>query len=140
MNSKRELLFFIENYTGGHVDIKEMSHPKKHARTYMNRFTINEDDQYEISKIEEMDSDWGSKEGPRPEHIQSRIQEVIRGIKTETLDVFLFGWYEFEGTTRKHKNEMKHLSIRPYTRRINIYTTLNKERFHLNRADGSVMN
>ena len=133
MKSKRELLFFIENYTGHHVDIKEKLHPKKHARTYMNRFTINEDDQYEVSKIEEMDSDWGFKEGPRPEHIHSRIQELIRGIKAETLDVFLFGWYEFESTTRKHKNEKKR-----YNRRINIYTTLNKERFHLNRADDSV--
>ena len=130
MKSKRELLFFIENYTGRDDDIKEMSTPKKHARTYMNRFTINEGDQYEISKVEEMNSNWGLKEGPRPEHIHSRIRELIRGIKAETLDVFLFGWYEFEGTTRKHKNRKKR-----YKRRINIYTTLNKERFHLNKAD-----
>ena len=129
MKSKRELLFFIENYTGRDVDIKEKSHPKKHARTYMNRFTINEYDQYEISKIEEMDSDWGFKEGSRPEHIQSRIQELIREIKAESLDVFLFGWYELENDEKKQ-----------YKSRINIYTTLSKERFHLNGADGSVMN
>ena len=113
MKSKRGLIFFIENYTGRNVRIKEVSHPKKHARTYMNRFTINEDDQYEISKVEEMDLDWGSKEGPRPEHIQSRIQEVIREIKAETLDVFLFGWYEFEDTMWGHIT--------------NIYTTLNEQ-------------
>ena len=122
MNSKRELLFFIENYTGSDVDIKEILHSKKHARTYMNRFTINEDDEYEISKIEEMDSNWGPKEGPRPE-LQSRIQEVIRGIKAETLDVFLFGCYEIKGAIWRHI--------------IHIYATLNKERFHLNIADDS---
>ena len=56
MKDNRELLFFIENYTGYNVDVKEMSHPKKHARTYINRFTINENDQFDISKIEEMNT------------------------------------------------------------------------------------
>ena len=55
-----------------------MSHPKKHARTYMNRFTINEDDQFEISKIEEMDSDWEFKEGPRPQNVHSRIHQLVK--------------------------------------------------------------
>ena len=125
MKCKRELLFFIENYTGHNNDIKEMSHPKKHARTYMNRFTINEEDQYEISKIEEMDSDWGFKEGPRPENINNRIQELVSGIMAETLDVFLFGWYEFQGKTHHQKSENKR-----YKRRISIYHTLTKGLFH----------
>ena len=38
--SHKELLFFIENYTGRNDYIKQMTKPCKHARTYMNRFTI----------------------------------------------------------------------------------------------------
>jgi len=98
-----------------------MSHPKKHARTYMNRFTINEDDQYEISKIEEIDSDWEFKEGPRPANLHNRIQELVRGVTAENLDIFLFGWYEFDGRTHPQKSENKR-----YKRRINIYNTLTK--------------
>ena len=125
MKCKRELLFFIENYTGHNNETKQMSYPKKHARTYMNRFTINEDDQYEISKIEEMDSDWEFKEGPRPENVHNRIQQLIRGVTAENLDIFLFGWYEFDGRTHPQKSENKR-----YKRRINIYHTLTKELFH----------
>ena len=127
MKSKRELLFFIENYTGNNVDIKEMSHPKKHARTYMNRFIINEDDQYEISKIEEIDSDWEFKSGPRPDDIIDRIQELVRRISAESLDIFLFGWYEFNGRTEHQKSEHQR-----YKRRIDICNTLKKERFGYN--------
>ena len=126
MKCKRELLFFIENYTGHNNDIKEMSHPKKHARTYMNRFTINEDDQYDISKVEEMDSDWEFKEGPRPEHVHDRIQQLVRGVTAENLEIFLFGWYEFQGRTHHQKSENKR-----YKRRINIRNTLTKGLFHL---------
>ena len=136
MESKRELLFFVENYTGRNVEIKEMSHPQKHARTYMNRFTITEDDQYEISKIEEMDSDWGFKEGPRPENIHYNIQKLIRGITAESLDIFLFGWYEFKGQTDPH-NSVRYASpyaipyaLRLYEKRIDIYNTLSKGMFH----------
>ena len=111
MKSKRELLFFIENYTGRNVDIKEMSHPKKHARTYMNRFIISEDDQYEISTIEEMDSDWEFKEGPRPENIHDRIQELIRRISAESLDIFFFGWYEFQVRPTPLSQERFHCSL-----------------------------
>ena len=125
MNSKRELLFFIENYTGGHVDIKEMSHPKKHARTYINRFTINEDDQYDISKIEEMNTEWAFKEGQRPEHIQNRMNELVSGIWAESLDIFLFGWYEFKGKNDKRKSENQRNN-----QCIDIYNTLIKKRFH----------
>ena len=124
MKSKRELLFFIENYTGNNVDIKEMSHPKKHARTYMNRFIINEDDQYEISKIEEIDSDWEFKSGPRPDDIIDRIQELVRRISAESLDIFLFGWYEYEGKTQKNTRENSR-----YKRRISIGRTLQQDRF-----------
>ena len=123
MKSKRELLFFIENYTGHNNEIKEMSQPKKHARTYMNRFTINEDDQYDISKIEEMASDWEFKAGPRPEDVQNRINDLVSRISTKSLDIFLFGWYEFEGMTDHRKSENKR-----YNRRINISSTLTKER------------
>ena len=97
-----------------------MSHPKKHARTYMNRFTVNEDDQFEISKIEEMDSDWEFKEGPRPKNVHNRIHQLVRGVTAENLDIFLFGWYEFERKTRKR-----------YKRRIKIYNTLTKGLCHL---------
>ena len=127
MKSKRELLFFIENYTGINAEIKEMSHPNKHARTYMNRFTISEDDQQEISKIEELESDWEFKAGPRPEDVQNRINELVSGISAESLDVFLFGWYEFEGKTRKRKKRYNNENKR-YNRRISIYNTLSQER------------
>ena len=129
MSCKRELLFFIKNYTGHNNDIKEMSHPKKHARTYMNRFTINEDDQFEISKIEEMDSDWEYKEGPHPKNIHNRIHQLVGEITAENLDIFLFGWYEFDefdSRTLHHFFEDK-----PYKKRINIYNTLTKGLFHL---------
>ena len=91
----------------------------------MNRFTITEDDQYEISTVEEMDSDWEFKAGPRPEKIHDRIQELIKRISAESLDIFFFGWYEFEGTTDHRKSERKR-----YNRRIRIRNTLSQERFH----------
>ena len=120
MKCKRELVFFIEIYTGHNDEIKEMSHPKKHARTYINKFTINEDDQYDIFKIEEMESDWEFKAGPRPEDVQNRINDLVSRISSESLDIFLFGWYEFEG---KSENERDN-------RRIDIYNTLTKERVY----------
>ena len=123
MKSKRELLFFIENYSGHEVDIKEMSHPKKYARTYMNRFTINEDDEYELSKIEEMNSDWKFKGGLLPD-IVVRMQELVSRISAESLDIFFFGWFEFQGTTEHQVSVRKR-----YTRRISIGDTLRKERF-----------
>ena len=126
MKSKRELLFFIENYTGINTETKEMSHPNKHARTYMNRFAINEDDQYEISKIEEMESDWEYKAGPRPVDLQNRINELVSGISAESLDIFLFGWYEFEGKTEKREKRYNDEHKR-YNRRIKIYNTLSQE-------------
>ena len=102
-----------------------MSQPKKHARTYMNKFTINEDDQYDISKFEEMESDWEFKAGPRPKDVQNRINDLVSRISAESLDIFLFGWYEFEGMTDHHKSENKR-----YNRRINISNTLTKERVY----------
>ena len=129
LKSKRELLFFVENYTGRNVEIKEMSHPKKHARTYMNRFTITEEDQYEISKVEEMDSNWGFAKGPRPEDVQNRMNELVSEISAESLDIFLFGWYEFKGYTDPHRS-VKY-ALRLNEKRIYIYNTLIKELFHL---------
>ena len=55
--SKRELLFFMKNYIGNNDDVKKVSNHKKHALTYANRFSITEDDQYEISKMIEMNCD-----------------------------------------------------------------------------------
>ena len=126
MKCKRELLFFIENYTGHNNDIKEMSQPKKHARTYMNKFIINEDDQYDIFKIEEMESDWEFKAGHRPENVQNRINDLVSRISAESLDIFLFGWYEFEGMTHHQKSENKR-----YNRHISISNTLIKERIYI---------
>ena len=125
MKCKRELVFFIEIYTGHNDEIKEMSHPKKHARTYINKFTINEDDQYDIFKIEEMESDWEFKAGPRPEDVQNRINDLVSRISSESLDIFLFGWYEFEGKTDHQKSENERDN-----RRIDIYNTLTKERVY----------
>ena len=122
MTRSKELIFFIENFTGHNNDIKEMSKPNKHARTYMNRFTINEDDQYEISKVQELNSDWAFKDGPRSEDISNRINEAVKAISAESLDVFLFGWYEFEGKTGKNKSERQR-----YKRRIYIRNTLFQE-------------
>ena len=90
----------------------------------MNRFSITEDDQYEISNVEEIDSDWEFRAGPRPDHIVDRIQDLVRRISAESLDIFLFGWYEFHGTTEHQKSERNR-----YKRRIHICHTLNKERF-----------
>lgn len=113
LNSQKELLFFIENYTGRNEYIKDMTKPCKHARTYMNRFTICEDDQFEISKIHVLNSNWGMKAGKRP----TKIQRIIKSMKTlsaTNIDIFLFGWYEFRG----------HLG--GTTRRIDIKDTLTK--------------
>ena len=115
MKCKRELLFFIKNYTGHNNDIKEMSHPKKHARTYMNRFTINEDDQFEILRIEEMDSDRKIQEGTRPENIHNRIHQLVRGITAENLDIFFFGWYELQEDGRR----LQKSKIKRYKKRVN---------------------
>ena len=93
----------------------------------MNKFTINEDDQYDISKIKEMTSGWEFKAGLRPKKVQNRINDIVSRISAESLDIFLFGWYEFEGKTDHHKRENKR-----YNRRINISNTLTKERiYHL---------
>ena len=46
------LLFYIEEYDGRNPWIKESSRPLKHALTYMNKFTIHEDDQYDIASIQ----------------------------------------------------------------------------------------
>ena len=113
LKSQKELLFFIENYTGRNEYIKDMTKPCKHARTYMNRFTICEDDQFEISKIHVLNSNWGMKAGKRP----TKIQRIIKSMKTlsaTNIDIFLFGWYEFRG----------HLG--GTTRRIDIKDTLTK--------------
>ena len=121
----KELLFFIENYTGRNIDVQQSWKTRKHANTYINRFTINEDDQFDIAKIEEMDSDWEFMEGNRPDEIQGRMNDLIRKIKARSLDIFLFGWYEFEGKTDHAKSERTR-----YKRRIYIDRTLQQGRFH----------
>ena len=113
LKSQKELLFFIENYTGRNDYIKDMTKPCKHARTYMNRFTICEDDQYEISEIHVMNSNWGIKAGKRPTKIQKIIKSMA-ALSAANIDIFLFGWYEFRG----------HLG--GTTRRIDIKDTLTK--------------
>ena len=123
----KELLFFIENYTGRNIDVQHSWKTRKHANTYINRFTINEDDQFDIAKIEEMDSDWEFMEGNRPDEIQGRMNELIRKIKARSLDIFLFGWYEFEGKTDHAESEETR-----YKRRIYIDRTLQQGRFHHN--------
>ena len=102
MKSNRELLFFVET-NKVNVEIEEMSHHKL-ARHYMNRFTINKDDQYEISQFEEMNTDW--EDGRQPENLHDRINKLVNSISAKSLDIFFFGWYEF-------------------------YHTLTEERFHL---------
>ena len=102
MKSNRELLFFVET-NKVHVEIEEMLHHKL-ARNYMNRFTINEDDQYEISQFEELNTYW--EEGRHPENLHDRINKLVNSISAKSLDIFFFGWYEF-------------------------YHTLTEERFHL---------
>ena len=93
----------------------------------MNRFVINDDDQSEISKIVAIDSDWEFKAGPRPDGIIDRFQELVRRISAESLDIFLFGSYEFNGRTEHQKSEHQR-----YKRRIDICNTLKKERFGYN--------
>ena len=97
---------------------------RKHANTYINKFTINEDDQFDIAKIEEMDSEWEFKEGNRPDEVQNRMNEIISKINAESLDIFLFGRYEFEGKTEHEESEQTR-----YKRRIYIDRTLQQDRF-----------
>ena len=113
LEGQKELLFFIENYTGRNDYIKDMTKPCKHARTYMNRFIICEDDQFEISKIDVLNSNWGMKAGKRPTKIQ-KIIKSMKALSATNVDIFLFGWYEFRG----------HLG--GTTRRIDIKDTLTK--------------
>ena len=113
---RKELLFFIENYTGRNDYIKEMTKPCKHAQTYINRFTICEEDQFDISKIVVLNSNWGTKAGRRPTKIQKMI-ESMKTLSTANVDIFLFGWYEFRG------------ALGGTTRRIDIKDTLTKARF-----------
>ena len=120
----KELIFFIENYTGNNIEVKQSWKTRKHANTYINKFTIDEGDQFEISKIEEIDSKWEFKEGDRPCEIQNRMNELIKKIDAKSLDIFLFGWYEYEGKTQKNTRENSR-----YKRRISIGRTLQQDRF-----------
>ena len=74
-----------------------------------------------------MESDWEYKAGPRPVDLQNRINELVSGISADSLDIFLFGWYEFEGKTEKREKRYNNEHKR-YNRRINIYNTISQER------------
>ena len=77
---------------------------------------LSEDDQFDISKIVVLNSNWGMKAGKRPTKIQ-KIIKSMKALSSTNIDIFLFGWYEFRG----------HLG--GTTRRIDIKDTLTKVGF-----------
>ena len=77
---------------------------------------FSENDQFEISKIVVLNSNWGMKAGKRPTKIQ-KIIKSMKALSATNIDIFLFGWYEFRG----------HLG--GTTRRIDIKDTLTKVGF-----------
>ena len=79
----------------------------------MNRFTICEEDQFDVSNVVVLNSNWGTKAGKRPTKIQKMI-ESMKKLSSTNIDIFLFGWYEFRG------------ALGGTTRRIDIKDTLTK--------------
>ena len=82
-----------------------------HLETY-----FSENDQFDISRIVVLNSNWGIKAGKRPTKIQ-KIIKSMKALSATNIDIFLFGWYEFRG----------HLG--GTTRRIDIKDTLTKVGF-----------
>ena len=85
MRRQKELVFFIENYPS----LRTASLAGRYARTYMNKFAVSEDDQFEISNVHILDLS-SEKRGPRKSDL---IIESIKTSNANDLDLLLFGLY-----------------------------------------------
>ena len=100
---QKALLFYIEKYDGPDHWIKRSSRPLKHALTYMNKFTIDEDDQYDIASIQKLKFDdepliltsgVDSRYGLKYRRL-TKIERMMRSMSSLSashIDIFYFGW------------------------------------------------
>ena len=114
MSEKRnEMFFFVENYVGNSSQVHENRHPKKLMLNYINKFSISEDDAYDISGIVHLESVVGKTRGKTRKKIgkkrkkanEPKIQrlsekenyfqrrEALKCLSTatENVHVFIFG-------------------------------------------------
>ena len=110
MTSQKELVFFVESNSefGNHsADLVG-----KYPRTYMNRFTISEDDQFEISNVHILDSSFKQRDLQKTDCV---IQSIERS-NAVNLDLLFFELHEVEGRPNDHLDQQKHLcnKIRSY--------------------------
>ena len=91
----RELLFFIEEFTWSRYKkaVKEVN--LKHAKTYLNKFTIDENDQFEITDIQVLYTEKGVWKDKLPEYDKKRINQSTRKAVAKNLYIFFFGWYGY---------------------------------------------
>ena len=53
MSEKRnEMFFFVENYVGNSSQVHENRHPKKLMVNYINKFSISEDNRFDIGGVQ----------------------------------------------------------------------------------------
>ena len=124
--NQRELLLFIEKHSWSKFDEENELH-LKHAKTYMNKFVVDEDDQYEIADIQFLKTKNGVK-NELFEFDQTRINTSIRKCSARNLDILFFGWYSFDRDsfiTTRHKR----LFYAQTETRINPSTILAKKGF-----------
>ena len=60
---RNEMFFFVENYVGNSSQVHENRHPKKLMLNNINKFSISEDDAYDISGIVHLESIVGKTRG-----------------------------------------------------------------------------
>ena len=82
----RELLFFIEEFTWSRYEkaVKEL-----------NKSTIDENDQFEITDIQVLYTEKGVWKDKLPEYDKKRINQSIRKTAAKNLYIFFFGWYGY---------------------------------------------
>ena len=124
--NQRELLLFIEKHSWSKFDEENELH-LKHAKTYMNKFVVDEDDQYEIADIQFLKTKNGVK-NELFEFDQTRINTSIRKCSARNLDILFFGWYSFDRDsfiTTRHNG----LFYAQSEERLDISTILAKKGF-----------
>ena len=107
MELQKDMVFFIDSYSeSGNNDISKVA--GKFARNYLNKFTINEDDQFEISNVHILDA--SRKRGPR--RIDCMVESIKNSISTD-LDVVLFGTYGAKGKPKgESSSEIRQICAR----------------------------
>ena len=107
MEHQKDMVFFIDSYSeSGNNDISKVA--GKFARNYLNKFTINEDDQFEISNVHILDA--SRKRGPR--RIDCMVESIKTSISTD-LDVVLFGTYGAKGKPKgESSSEIRQICAR----------------------------